>query len=793
MRRCLSTALYGGGSKLPATTAAPTSFSRLDALRAARQAIVVLTAFDAPTAAAARAAGADVILVGDSGGMVSLGYASTVPVTLDTMAHHCAAVSRGVPEGGPLLVGDLPFGSYGSADSAVASAARLVQEGAVHAVKLEGGRALAGRVRAVVEEGIPVMGHVGLLPQTALLGGGRYALAGRRAADALRLVEDALALQAAGARALVLEMVPWQVAGFVTALLRIPTIGIGAGPGCSGQVLVASDALGHTQRTPFFVKRYAELGQASRAALAQYAAEVRSGAFPSLAAGHAKGMDSAEVAQFHALAARHYSAEVAALQALQDTAQAAEDSAASAGSSGQAPRHAFTAAAAAAAQGSPAPPPPAPAPSPTPAPIFSTPAPPLAAPLQPLSIAILGSGAIGSLLACTLAASGYSPTIYSHWKERIRHINSRGIAWMDCAPGALAGGRGEGVHDAPPSSIRAVDAAAVGAGLPGSSAVYDVVFCAGSACDADTAFPLALSLLHPQGLLLPLYNGHFAHEYGASLCARAARPPWQLGAGLTSAGATLPSASSLVERTSREQTVHLFLPGLLECGSSDGGGSGSGRAQQRLQGLVQAVGARAGLPGAPPLSFALHAPAQWAPHRLTKLLVNSVLNPCMALASGLGGLGSSAGAAVNGDFSALTAGAFGAGAARRGPLADAAEGLCEEAAACLGDIEGYAGVAGWEGVRDKVDVLALVRAVSQGTYHNVNSMAADAVGGRASEVDFISGALVAHLAVPTWNNRMLAAVTARERAVGVRSSAHEARIKRVWGTALEVLNGRVFR
>lgn len=220
----------------------------------------------------------DIILVGDSVGMVVLGHDSTVPVTLDAMVHHSAAVARGASR--PLLVADLPFGSYATVDKAVASAVRLVQEGCVHSVKLEGGLSQANKIRGICDEGIPVMGHIGLLPQTAPLASG-YSLQGRSATAAMRAVEDALAVQDAGAYSMVLEMLPVQVSAFISGILQIPTIGIGAGPSCGGQVLVSHDMLGMYPRlSPKFVRKYADIGTTMRSAFTSYADDVHKKRFP---------------------------------------------------------------------------------------------------------------------------------------------------------------------------------------------------------------------------------------------------------------------------------------------------------------------------------------------------------------------------------------------------------------------------------------------------------------------------------------------------------------------------------
>lgn len=241
--------------------------------------LVVITAYDASQSYIAESAGADMILVGDSLGMVVLGLPDTVSVTMDQMIHHTAAVSRSANRS--LVIGDLPFLSYQvSAAEAVTNAGRFLKEGRAQAVKLEGGREVAANVRAIVDAGIPVMGHLGLTPQhVARLGG--FKVQAKTASAAKDLLDDALALVDAGCFAVVLECVPSPVAEMVTKALPIPTIGIGAGPHCDGQVLVYHDVLGLYDRfTPKFVKRYAEIGAQARQAIASYAEEVRSGAFP---------------------------------------------------------------------------------------------------------------------------------------------------------------------------------------------------------------------------------------------------------------------------------------------------------------------------------------------------------------------------------------------------------------------------------------------------------------------------------------------------------------------------------
>jgi 3-methyl-2-oxobutanoate hydroxymethyltransferase len=241
--------------------------------------IVMITAYDAPAARIADEAGVELILVGDSAAMVMLGYESTVPVTLDEMIFLTRAVTRSARR--PLVIGDLPFGSYEISDEqAVGSAIRLVKEGGADVVKLEGAGRMVSRVRAIAESNIGVMAHIGLTPQSATKLGG-FKAQGRSADSAKQLYEDALALQEAGAFAIVLEAVPAAVAARVSEALAVPTIGIGAGAGTDGQVLVWHDMLGmYAGHTPRFVKRYAETAQELGDAVAQYAHEVRTGAFP---------------------------------------------------------------------------------------------------------------------------------------------------------------------------------------------------------------------------------------------------------------------------------------------------------------------------------------------------------------------------------------------------------------------------------------------------------------------------------------------------------------------------------
>jgi len=251
----------------------------LQAMKRRAEPITMLTAYDYPTALAMDKSGVDVILVGDSLGMVVLGYENTLPVTMEEMLHHCKAVSRGAKIA--MLVGDMPFLSYQiSVTEAVRNAGRFLQEGRMDAVKLEGGRERLDAVRAISQAGIPVMGHLGLTPQSVHQLGG-FRPQGRTAGDAKRLLEDALLLQEAGCFSLVLESVPARLAAYVSKKLTIPTIGIGAGIGCDGQVLVTHDLLGLFERfTPKFVKRYAEFHTEMLRAFTQYIEDVHKQTFP---------------------------------------------------------------------------------------------------------------------------------------------------------------------------------------------------------------------------------------------------------------------------------------------------------------------------------------------------------------------------------------------------------------------------------------------------------------------------------------------------------------------------------
>ncbi len=281
---------------MSALPAAKLPLTELAEMKRRGQKIVMVTAYDMPGARFAEDAGIDVVLVGDSAAMVVLGHeGTTVPVTMDEMLFLTRAVSRAVRR--PIVVGDMPFGSYQVDDAdAVRNAIRFVKEAGADVVKLEGAGPMASRARAIVEAGIPVMGHIGLTPQTATKLGG-FRTQGKSAEAARALVADARELEAVGCFSIVLEAVPAPVAEEITATVAIPTIGIGAGPGCDGQVLVYHDLLGLSEgHLPRFVKRYASLSREIRDALEAYASEVRSGAFPD--AEHSYGMADDQLTSF---------------------------------------------------------------------------------------------------------------------------------------------------------------------------------------------------------------------------------------------------------------------------------------------------------------------------------------------------------------------------------------------------------------------------------------------------------------------------------------------------------------
>jgi 3-methyl-2-oxobutanoate hydroxymethyltransferase len=273
----------------------PVTVPRLAEMKRNGEPIVMVTAYDYPSAQVVEEAGVDVVLVGDTAAMVVLGYDATTPVGMDEMTTMAAAVRRGLKT--PLLIGDLPFGSYeASNELAISSAQRYVKEAGCDAVKLERGGASVDRARAIIRSGISVMGHVGLTPQTASALGG-FKTQGKTAEAAAKLAEDALALQSVGCFAIVFEAVPAAVTEALVEKLEVPVIGIGAGPATSGQVLVWHDLLGiYEGRAPKFVKRYAEMHRAMVDGVRTYAAEVRSGRFPD--AEHIYAIEPAELAEF---------------------------------------------------------------------------------------------------------------------------------------------------------------------------------------------------------------------------------------------------------------------------------------------------------------------------------------------------------------------------------------------------------------------------------------------------------------------------------------------------------------
>ncbi|HEX4806591.1 MAG TPA: 3-methyl-2-oxobutanoate hydroxymethyltransferase [Conexibacter sp.] len=276
----------------------PVSLPELAEKKRLGEPIAMVTAYDYPSAQVAEAAGVDVVLVGDSGAMTVLGYPSTVPVSVEEMLMLCAATRRGLRT--PLLVADLPFGSYEASDEqAVATAHRFVKEGGAEAVKLEGGGVMAQRAAAIVRAGVPVMGHVGLTPQTATQLGG-YRAQGRTGARAAEVARDALALQEAGCFAIVFEAIPAAVAHELMERMEIPVIGIGAGAATDGQVLVFHDLLGIRQGVGArFVKRYADIQDEMVAGVRAYVEDVRAQRYP--APDHTYSIDPDELAQFRAL------------------------------------------------------------------------------------------------------------------------------------------------------------------------------------------------------------------------------------------------------------------------------------------------------------------------------------------------------------------------------------------------------------------------------------------------------------------------------------------------------------
>ena len=275
------------------------SIHTLQKMKDAGEKVAWLTAYDYPTAEFAEAAGMDMLLVGDSLGMCVYGYEGTVPVTMDQCIVHCEAVRRAAPN--TFVIGDMPFMSYQVSDEeAVRNAGRFLKEAGVDAVKLEGGLRVLSRIRAILDAGIVVCGHIGLTPQSSGQLGGHKAQ-GRTIASARALIEDALAIEETGAQLLLLEAVPPEVAGFIARKLSIPVFSIGAGPECDGQLLIVSDLIGQFQAfTPKFVKKYCNVAQVVTDAMREYVADVKAGSFP--ADEHCYHMLKDEVGGFEDLA-----------------------------------------------------------------------------------------------------------------------------------------------------------------------------------------------------------------------------------------------------------------------------------------------------------------------------------------------------------------------------------------------------------------------------------------------------------------------------------------------------------
>ncbi len=276
----MSAAPRAGNGKITVPDIVERKSRRNSSSSSSAEKITCLTAYDYPTARILDDAGVDILLVGDSLAMVVLGYDSTLPVTVDEMLHHVKAVRRGTHHA--LVVADMPYGSYhASIDDSIRAALRFIKEGGAEAVKVEGGERRIELISRLVEAEIPVMGHVGLTPQSVNALGG-FKVQGRSADAAQQLLRDARAVEAAGAFSIVLESIPREIAARITEDLHIPTIGIGAGPDCDGQVLVINDALGLTAgHTPKFARQYANLSEIIARAAAEYCADVRNGKFPS--------------------------------------------------------------------------------------------------------------------------------------------------------------------------------------------------------------------------------------------------------------------------------------------------------------------------------------------------------------------------------------------------------------------------------------------------------------------------------------------------------------------------------
>jgi 3-methyl-2-oxobutanoate hydroxymethyltransferase len=655
----------------------------------------------------------DIILVGDSVGMVVLGHPSTVPVTLDDMVHHTKAVARGAHT--PLLVADMPFGSYTTPDRALSSAVRLVQEGGAHGVKLEGGVPQSGKISALVREGFPVMAHVGLLPQTAPLVAG-YALRGKTSAAALACVDDALSVESSGAFSVVLEMVPDQVAAFVSGLLRIPTIGIGAGPHCGGQVLVAHDMLGMMPKAPpKFVRKYAELNGVMRAAFSAYAEDVHSGRFPRDAV--ATTAQSAQtpapqhqyfydmpVVELEAFQRAAHSAHPSATKALAALDAAVAEGLSRAGAASPGVQAASTASRTVSDSRAP---PPASAPVTSSSSSSSSSSSRIVLPPTSSSsprVAILGSGAVASLVAAKLS-QGTAVTMFSHWEKRLRDVQDLGIQWRERF--ASASGPGTVVQSLLAGAVRLTPSspAAVGSEHAGQ---YDFVFLCGKAHQVGGQAEVAARLIRPgSGSVVPLYNGHYTHEYLRATFRAGS------GAGKLSASQVAYGQTSFGARFAEGEGGTLLIehtgPGRVRaCFPSE---QAEAAFRSTIAPLLPATAAGE---GSDTLPFADMETLRWS-----KLAVNALLNPVVSL------LG-----VDNGAFVA---------AARSGPFARTIETLSVGvAAAARTATSGCSTPLKWSGA----DVLDAAVSVATQTAANTNSMLVDARHGRPTEAQFITGAVV---------------------------------------------------
>lgn len=468
--------------------------------------ISMITAYDYATAKAAHESGVDMILVGDSLGMVVLGHSSTVPVTMDDMLSHAAAVSRTQATRKAFIVGDLPFGSYATNDVAIANACRMMQEGGVDAIKLEGGRTMSSRIRALVDNGIPVMGHIGLTPQTfSSLGG--YRVQGRTAESALKLLDDAIALQEAGCFAMVLETVPKDIADHITRCLKIPTIGIGAGNGTSGQVLVAHDMLGMFEALqPKFVKKFANLGPQMQLAIKSYHEEVVQRTFP--APEHSFTIPDDQLQAYLEKAKPILTARGIKPSATVPVTDAKKAESTAASKPSHPPTLWFKRSATA----------------------FVTPSFPIK------KVAVIGGGAMGTLAAAALSSPSLCDvTLISDWPEHVKAINSFGLQL------AINETQLE------PVFMPAITVAA--APVHFSRAKADLAIILVKAGQMARAIELVYDVVRPGGAVLTLQNGMGYQDQLLNLSHQ-----YHLMRGITFSGASVPVPGAL-QVNGRGQTV----------------------------------------------------------------------------------------------------------------------------------------------------------------------------------------------------------------------------------------------